>query len=487
MANTPSIDYTSRDFEGLRQSLLDYAAQAFPEWSPGSEGDFGVLLLEMLAYVGDVNAYYVDRAQREAHLGTASQRGSVLQIANLLGYVPSNGTPATGSVTLETAEDGTPASVPAGTRLATDYVPDIDGQIIFETNEEVVVPGGGGTVTVTVTEGETKTEDSVGESDGLPDQGFQLASPNVYDGTVRIYVADEEWTEVGNLLDAEPESKVFQARVDQNGYTWIYFGDGLNGAVPALGLRISGTYRVGYGGKGNVEAGRVVGIYDSTLTGVTIQTDPTNNTRSTSSAMIGGSDPESTEVIRLNAPRAFQTRQRAITLEDYENFALAVPGVAKAKAICGTFSSVTLYIVGPNGSAPSQDLLDRVTEELGRRTLANVSVTVGSTQFIPINVGSEIDPVTVEVWPNFSRSAVERSAEQALESYLAFTNNNPGARLNVSDIYKVLMTVEGVRYVDIPVMARSDAAQTGTSEIQLRPWEFPVLGTIHLTSTGGII
>ena len=486
MASTPSIDYTSRDFEGLRQSLLDYAAQAFPEWSPGSEGDFGVLLLELLAYVGDVNSYYVDRAQREAHLGTASQRGSVLQIARLLGYVPSNGTPATGTVTFETATDGTPVALPAGTRLATNYIADIDGQILFETDEEVVVPGGGGTITVPVTEGETRRQDLVGESNGLPDQAFQLEFPNVYDGTTRVFVADEEWSEIGNLLDAEPESKVFHSRVDQNGYTWIVFGDGLNGAIPALGLRVSAEYRVGHGARGNIDPGLVVSIYDSTVTGASIQIDPTDNTRSTSSAMVGGANPESTEEIRTNAPRAFQTQQRAMNLEDFENFALSVPGVAKAKAVAGTYSSVTVYVVGPTGT-PTQDLIDRTTRELSKRALANVSVTVGPTTFVLINLGSATEPVNVEVWPNFSRAAVERSAEQALESHLAFANNDPGSRLNVSDVYRVLMSVEGVRYVDIPVMARADAAQSGTAEIQLRPWEFPILGEIHLTSTGGII
>ena len=48
------------------------------------------------------------------------------------------------------------------------------------------------------------------------------------------------------------------------------------------------------------------------------------------------------------------------------------------------------------------------------------------------------------------------------------------------------MEVEGVRYVDIPLIARADAVQSGTADIQLLPWEFPTAGEIVVTSTGGI-
>lgn len=109
VADNPAVDYTSRDYEGFKASLLDYAARAFPQWVPSSEGDFGVLLVELFAYLGDSLSYYGDRLQQESFLPTATQRLSLLQIADLLGYQPSNGVPSTGTVTFQTSNPGPPS------------------------------------------------------------------------------------------------------------------------------------------------------------------------------------------------------------------------------------------------------------------------------------------------------------------------------------------------------------------------------------------
>jgi signal transduction protein with GAF and PtsI domain len=60
-------------------------------------------------------------------------------------------------------------------------------------------------------------------------------------------------------------------------------------------------------------------------------------------------------------------------------------------------------------------------------------------------------------------------------------------RMTLSDFYKTLLDVDGVRYVSIPLIARADAAQTGTADIVMRAWEIPTVGNIaNITMTGGI-
>lgn len=487
----PNIDYTSRDYDGLRQSLLDYARVAFPDWQPASEGDFGVLMVELLAYTGDILSYYVDRAQIEAYLPTATQRSSVLQIAQLLGYQPNTGAPATGTVTLRTTSNGTAVAVPAGTLLATGFVDSLDGPIYYETDIPVTVPGEGGTTVVPVTEGETKKDPTSGgplritEANGNTNQVYRLPNPRVYEETVRVFVAGEEWLPVNHLLDAEPNSRVFSVYTDATSYTWIQFGDGLNGAIPGIGLVIEAFFRVGVGATGNVPAGQVINIV-AAIPNLSIQTSAESATESTSTAMGGGADPESIEQIRTNAPRAFAAQQRAITLEDYADFALGVPGVAKANAVANFFSSVTTYVVGPDGGTPSDTLLDRVQGELDRRSLAGVTASVGSPTFVAINAGSSGSPIAVHVWNTYSRTGVQFNVEQAIKTMLSFTERSLGDRLTVAEFYSRIMEIDGVRYVDIPLLARADAAQSGTADIQLLPWEFPKVGEIVVTSSGGI-
>src|SRR6478736_59076 len=83
------LDYTSRDFEAIRSLLVGIGRGKFPEWvTLGETADFGTLLVELYAYMGDTMNYYIDRVGAEAFLGTASLRRSVLYIADMLGYQP---------------------------------------------------------------------------------------------------------------------------------------------------------------------------------------------------------------------------------------------------------------------------------------------------------------------------------------------------------------------------------------------------------------
>ena len=85
----PLLDYTSRDFDAIRSMLVGIGQGLMPEWRTlGEAGDFGTLLLELYAYMGDVQNYYIDRVGSEAFLGTAQRRLSVLFMADMLGYRP---------------------------------------------------------------------------------------------------------------------------------------------------------------------------------------------------------------------------------------------------------------------------------------------------------------------------------------------------------------------------------------------------------------
>ncbi len=489
MADTPAVDYTSRDYEGFKASLLDFASRAFPAWNPSSEGDFGVVLVELFSYLGDNLSYYGDRLQQEAYLPTATQRLSLLQIADLLGYSPSNGVPATGSVTFQTSNPGPAVTVPALTQVVTDYIDTLDGPITYETDQDVTVPANGGTASVTVTQGVTRTQVNVGTSTGLPVQEFRLPDTPIINGTVRVFVDDvsslTEWTYITYLVDAEPDDRVFTTFVDESGATWIRFGDNLNGAIPTNRLTIYATYRVGGGAMGNINAGVVNAIASSTLPGVTIALNSGGNAITT--AMVGGADPETNDQIRANAPRVFRTQDRCVTLQDFSDLALTQPGVVRANAVASTYTSISVYIIGPDGGTPSTTVINNVQGALQAKALAGASVTVAGPTVVSVNVGNAANPVVIECWPRYSRAAVLFEVQQALKSLLAFASVDFGMRLTLSDFYKAVLAVDGVRNAAITMVARADAAQTGTADLVFRAWEIPKIGDIsHITMTGGI-
>ncbi len=89
------VDYLARDFWSLRRALLDFAAARYPRWTERIEADQGVMLLEIMAALGDEFAYAQDRIAAELALETATQRRSRSALARLVDYFPDPGNAAT--------------------------------------------------------------------------------------------------------------------------------------------------------------------------------------------------------------------------------------------------------------------------------------------------------------------------------------------------------------------------------------------------------
>lgn len=483
-----SIDYTSKDWLGLTTSMLAYAQQIMPDWDTSSEGDMGVALIELFAYAGDILSYYGDRNSQEAYLPTATQRVSLLNIAQLLGYVPSNGTPAIGTVTFQTSNPGTAVSIPAGTQVSSSFNAALDQPVIYQTLAPVTVAANGGTQTVAVSQGITETLVLLGTSDGTAGQVFALPQQGVIDGTTTVYVQSStgtsQWTQVQYIIDSGPADQVFTIFVDALGSTNVQFGDNINGLIPATGLSVYASYVVGVGSAGNCAAG-LIGLIVNPITGVTIPTLSDNITFQ-SSAMTGGSDPETNDQIRANAPVSFRTQLRAVSLQDFADLALQVPGVIAAEALANHSTSVSLFILGPGGQAPTTALSTAVLAYFQGKTLAGVTLSVLPPSLIPVDVGSSGNNVELQVAPNYSQAVVLPNVQTALTALLTPPNTSFGQLLNLSDIINAIMSVAGVAYVTVPVFTREDVTQAGTTAIQFRVSEIPVPGNWFLNASGGI-
>jgi hypothetical protein len=68
------IDYLARDYNSFRQALIDLIPAKLPEWTDRSESSFGIVLIELFAYMADILSYYQDRLANEAFLTTAQER-----------------------------------------------------------------------------------------------------------------------------------------------------------------------------------------------------------------------------------------------------------------------------------------------------------------------------------------------------------------------------------------------------------------------------
>jgi hypothetical protein len=89
-----TIDYLAKDYSSFRQALLDFIPTRLPAWTERSEADLGMMLLELFAYTGDNLSYMQDRVANEAYLATATQRRSVAEHLELIGYQMDEGASA---------------------------------------------------------------------------------------------------------------------------------------------------------------------------------------------------------------------------------------------------------------------------------------------------------------------------------------------------------------------------------------------------------
>jgi uncharacterized phage protein gp47/JayE len=347
---TLSFDYTNRDFASIKDALLERATLIFPEWTSRDQSDFGMLLVDLWAYMGDVLHYYVDRASRETFLETATQRDSLLSIAKLLDYIPIGRTAAVSSIklnaSLSEATDASPILIPAGTQfLATPLIEGAE-KVIFTLDRNIAFNVSGTpivgydtyqksiTVTVPVVEGEIFSQSFT--SNGLATQKFTLDKTGVVHSSIRVDVFEGvggnaiRYGNVERLIEYPSTALVYSVDLNSDDSSTLNFGNGVHGKVPTNNALINIVYRRSRGSAGNV-ASNAIKEFQALTNNLGPSYDGIVITPNTSRAF-GGSDSESAASLKNNIPAAFRSQDRAVSLQDYIDLTLRVPGIVKATA-----------------------------------------------------------------------------------------------------------------------------------------------------------
>ena len=455
----PSIDYTSRDYSSILLDMTTLIPNFSPTWTNRDPADFGMTLVELFAYMGDILNYYVDRAANEGFLATATQRKSVLQLANLLGYTPTDAVAATASLTF-TNSTVSDITLPALTQVATSLIVNsTTAQVVFETDSATTVPANS-SVSVSSTQGVTVTDEQVAIATSSANQTYVLKNTSVINNTVQITIGGVSYNRAQYLIDSGSYDPVFTTFTNAEGATYITFGDGVSGRIPPSGVQIYATYRTGGGAIGNVAT-----ILLKSIIKVPNQTIPLGLTVTNQSAATGGADAESIDSIRLNAALSIRAVNRAVSLTDYSYLAVQVTGVSKAIATADTYSAVTLYLaptgdpgVGTDNVTPSttfNNLYPLVFSYLTDKIPANTTVAFQP----PTYVGAYLI-VNVTVLPQYKQSSVLTNATAAINSLFDIDNVVFHDTIAISDVIDALSTVEGIASKSISKMVRADQDQT---------------------------
>jgi len=302
------------------------------------------------------------------------------------------------------------------------------------------------------THGETAQEEILGSGRASqPYQKFILRQPPLTylsaatargtKSTLEVWVNHVLWQEVPSLYGKSSLDRVYVTQQSNDGQTTIEFGDGNTGSRLPTGVdNVRAIYRKGIGLGGNVKAGQLSLLMSHPLRvkGVTNPL-PAN----------GGDDPESPDQARQNAPLKVLTLDRIVSLKDYEDFAHAFGGVAKALATwswMGQQRGVVVTVAGPKGGVfnPGDQAYDNLLTAMRQAGDPHVPLQVVSYRKAFFRLQAR-----VKVAPDASSQQVVAGVRKALEDRFSFDACQFGRGIALSEAIAVMQSVSEVIAVDV--------------------------------------
>ncbi len=345
----PYSQLNQLDFNNIKNSLKEYL-RANSEFSDYDfEGSALSNLLDILAYNTYYTAFNTNMVANEMFLDSATLRDNVVAIAKQLGYRPKSATAsqATVSVRLNYTSPNKPNT--AIIRRGKVFTSFFDNEVYqYSLLDDVRTPVNNGVAffeNVTIYSGTIVTDYHTVQT-ALRNQKFLLKNQNIDTTTIRIKIfrsaqssSFELYDYAENILNVNPNSKVFfLTEIEDENYE-IKFGDGVFGRKLLDGEYIEISYLTTSGPETN-------GARIFSFNGVVEDLETTNNSLNAYSINIGeitlisassgGEYSENLERIKFNAAKNYATQDRAVTSEDYKAIVRNLyPSVADITAFGG--------------------------------------------------------------------------------------------------------------------------------------------------------
>ncbi len=318
---------------------------------------------------------------------------------------------------------------------------------------------------------------------------------------ISVMLNGKDWTPVNDLLNSDRFSTEFVVESEQDGSSFLRFGDDTLGLKPAPDDTPTATYRIGNGIAGNVGAG--------SITRLVLTKDP-----SKARAVLrvwnpmpaaGGTEPESLEQVRQFAPQAFRVQERAVTAADWVEVAERQSGIQKTAArLRWTGSWYTAFVtLDRQGGLPvDATFKSNMLKKLERYRLAGYGLEFNSPVYVPLEI-----KLMICVKNGYFRSNIKQSLLKAFSSYDLSNgergffhpdNFTFGQPLYLAQIYKTAMAVEGVdsvRVLKFKRWGKVDAGELAAEECKPGSFEilrldndpnYPENGKIEFDMQGGL-
>jgi len=312
-----NIQLTELDFSNIKNNFIAYlqSQDTFKDYN--FQGSAMSVLLDILAYNTQYNAYYLNMVANEMFLDSALQRSSVVSHAKLLNYTPKSAIAPTAYINVAfTGVTSTSFTLPRYSNFISESVQGVNYN--FVSTDATTVTTSGGTANFTnlqIKQGVPAVYTFTVNSTTNPKYVFEIPDSKIDTTTIQVTVQQNSgntsyttYQRAESLLTLTSTDQVYFLQESLKGNYEIIFGDGVLGYQLQDGNIVVVSYistegMMASGANSFVLMDNIGGFTDSSVTGVI-------------SASQGG-NKESIDSIKFQAPKAFSSQNRAVTKEDY--------------------------------------------------------------------------------------------------------------------------------------------------------------------------
>ena len=403
----PLVNFSSVDFDEIKQSIKDYLKSNSEFTDYDFEGSNLSTIIDTLAYNTYISSYNANMVSNEVFLDSATLRENVVSIARNIGYLPRSRKSSRARVTFSIDVSGTAivsVTLKAGPVCLTSESFS-NTSFSFCTMEDITVPvDSTGTATfedIDIHEGSFLTQ-SFTVNSRLPNQKFILPNSGIDTDTIRVSVKDSasssvtrKYSQYSSLIGADKNTALYFLRETEGERYELLFGDGVFGVELEEPNEIIVNYLTCSGASSNglanfTFAGRVEDNNGNALTNGF-------SSITTTEAAIGGDDIESVESIKKLAPNIYASQDRAVTATDYETLVPRLYGEAESVAAYGgedldppQYGKVFISIKPYNGVFLSEEIKRNLQLQLRKYSVAGIITEIIDLKYLYLEVDTKV-------------------------------------------------------------------------------------------------
>ena len=316
-ATRKRLNVTEFDFDEVKDNLKVFMRNQTEFKDYDFEGSGLSALLDVLAYNTHYLGFNANMLANEMFLDSSQLRSSVVSHAKTLGYTTRSATSARATVDVFLNTSNTSATMPAGTVFNTSVG---ETSYQFVTVNDITAFLNGSTIAfndVVIYEGSYVSSRYTADTKNV-DQRFLINDDRADTTTLTVNVQNSTsdstltpYTLATDIATLTSTSNVYFLQEVESGKYEIYFGDGVLGNALEDGNIVIMDYVVTNKGVANGA--------NQFSSAAAIATVNSVNVRTVSPAT-SGSEPESVESIKYNAPLDYASQGRCVTADDYKTY-----------------------------------------------------------------------------------------------------------------------------------------------------------------------